>query len=80
MICSFECTFCRNCVDEHFGNVCPNCGGNLTPRPIRPAKDWRDGNYLANYPAQSETIHREKDVAANKNFRDRLESIDPQSR
>ena len=26
MICSFECTFCRDCVEAYFGNVCPNCG------------------------------------------------------
>jgi len=37
MICSFECTFCRDCVETRLGGVCPNCGGNLTPRPIRPA-------------------------------------------
>ena len=35
-ICSFECTFCATCV-ELLGNVCPNCGGNFAPRPIRPA-------------------------------------------
>jgi hypothetical protein len=35
MICSFECTFCRDCVETRLG--CPNCGGNLVPRPIRPA-------------------------------------------
>ena len=80
MICSFECTFCRNCVDEYFGNVCPNCGGNLTPRPNRPAKDWRSGNYLGNWPAQTEIIHREKDVDAHQKFRDKLDAIDPQDR
>lgn len=26
MICSFECTFCRTCVEEILANVCPNCG------------------------------------------------------
>jgi len=36
MICSFECTFCRDCVETRLRGVCPNCGGNLTPRPIRP--------------------------------------------
>ncbi len=36
MICSFECTFCRDCVDTRLNGVCPNCGGNFTPRPIRP--------------------------------------------
>ena len=37
MICSFECTFCADCVETRLGGVCPNCGGNLVPRPIRPA-------------------------------------------
>jgi uncharacterized protein len=36
MICTFECTFCRDCADNRLHGVCPNCGGNLTPRPIRP--------------------------------------------
>lgn len=38
MICSFECTFCRSCVDNILFNTCPNCGGNFEKRPIRPAQ------------------------------------------
>ncbi len=37
MICSFECTWCADCAETVLGGVCPNCGGGLTPRPIRPA-------------------------------------------
>jgi len=37
MICSFECTFCRDCVNGRLDNVCPNCGGGFTLRPVRPA-------------------------------------------
>ena len=37
MICTFECTFCRECADTRLNGVCPNCGGNFSPRPIRPA-------------------------------------------
>lgn len=37
MICTFECTWCRDCVDTVLRGTCPNCGGNLVPRPIRPA-------------------------------------------
>jgi hypothetical protein len=33
-ICSFECTFCRACADA-MENRCPNCGGELLPRPRR---------------------------------------------
>jgi hypothetical protein len=36
MICSFECTFCKDCVDTVLHNVCPNCGGGLEKRPTRP--------------------------------------------
>jgi uncharacterized protein len=37
MICSFECTFCMECVNEKLRGVCRNCGGEFTRRPIRPA-------------------------------------------
>jgi hypothetical protein len=37
MICTYECTFCADCVDQCLGGRCPNCGGNFVPRPIRPA-------------------------------------------
>ncbi len=33
-ICSYECTFCRNCTIE-MRRVCPNCGGGLVTRPRR---------------------------------------------
>lgn len=34
-ICTFECTFCKNCAETRFDNTCPNCGGELLRRPIR---------------------------------------------
>ena len=37
-ICTYECTFCSECADGHFGGICPNCGGELVRRPIRPAE------------------------------------------
>jgi hypothetical protein len=33
-ICSYECTFCPDCQAELKG-VCPNCSGELVPRPRR---------------------------------------------
>ena len=33
-ICSYECTFCALCADAMAG-ICPNCGGELVPRPRR---------------------------------------------
>jgi hypothetical protein len=35
-ICSYECTFCARCADAMAG-ICPNCGGELVPRPRRVA-------------------------------------------
>jgi len=46
MICSFECTFCKNCVENELKNICPNCGGGFEKRPIRPIK------LLDKYPPQ----------------------------
>lgn len=37
MICTFECTFCAACAEGRFAGVCPNCGGGLVGRPVRPA-------------------------------------------
>jgi uncharacterized protein len=48
MICTFECTFCRDCAEGVLGGRCPNCGGNLVSRPIRPVA------MLARYPASTE--------------------------
>ncbi|MBE7172867.1 MAG: DUF1272 domain-containing protein [Williamsia sp.] len=36
MICTFECTFCQDCVINILENVCPNCGGGFERRPTRP--------------------------------------------
>jgi len=45
LICSFECTFCRQCAESVLGGKCPNCGGELVVRPRRPAE------LLTKYPA-----------------------------
>ena len=34
LICSYECTFCPAC-GAGMDRVCPNCGGELVPRPRR---------------------------------------------
>jgi len=51
-ICSFECTFCSACADGALGGACPNCGGELVRRPIRPAAA------LAKYPASTQRVRR----------------------
>lgn len=50
MICSFECTFCTDCVTGVLDNKCPNCGGELVARPRRAAEK------LANNPASTKRV------------------------
>ena len=57
MICTYECTFCADCVEQILHNVCPNCGGGFVKRPIRPAKAWRPTTGLTNHPASQKRIH-----------------------
>jgi hypothetical protein len=54
MICTYECTWCRNCAENVLNGVCPNCGGNLERRPIRPAA------LLTKDPASGTRIVRER--------------------
>jgi hypothetical protein len=49
-MCSFECTFCRTCAETVLHGKCPNCGGELVRRPVRPAAA------LAKYPAATERV------------------------
>lgn len=51
-ICTFECTFCAECVATKLSGVCPNCGGEFTVRPRRPA------NKLGKFPASLERIYK----------------------
>ena len=51
-ICTFECTFCAECVDGELQGVCPNCGGGFERRPIRPS------GLLAKYPAATERTYK----------------------
>jgi uncharacterized protein len=51
-ICSFECTFCRDCAEGVLAGRCPNCGGELVARPRRPA------DKLVKYPASTERVRK----------------------
>lgn len=51
-ICTYECTFCADCVERVLKGVCPNCGGNFAPRPIRPAAK------LLKHPASTVRVHK----------------------
>jgi hypothetical protein len=55
-ICSYECTFCVECVEHHLHDVCPNCGGGFTPRPIRPKTEWRPGLSVAKRPPSAKRV------------------------
>ena len=49
-ICTYECTFCADCAERTLKGICPNCGGNLVPRPIRPPA------MLARHPASTKRV------------------------
>ena len=52
MICTYECTFCKDCVDKILYNVCPNCGGGFEKRPTRPKEE------LIKNPARKDTVFK----------------------
>ena len=58
-ICTFECTFCARCAETNFSNTCPNCGGNLVQRPVRPE------NHLLKYPASTKRFTKEHPECAH---------------
>ncbi|MBP2171027.1 hypothetical protein J2125_004219 [Erwinia toletana] len=49
-ICSFECTYCADCCDHQLQGACPNCGGELVRRPVRPA------GKLAKFPPSTQRV------------------------
>ncbi|MBC7381200.1 MAG: DUF1272 domain-containing protein [Burkholderiaceae bacterium] len=57
LICTFECTFCRDCVESVLNGKCPNCGGNFVDRPIRPS------HLLERYPPSLERIFKPEGCA-----------------
>ena len=79
-ICTYECTFCASCVDKVLSNVCPNCGGGFVQRPIRPATNWKDGNYLGANPASTTVKHRPVDPETHARFAADIRSIPPGKR
>lgn len=79
-ICTYECTFCRDCVDSVLTNVCPNCGGGFTPRPIRPQNAHRPGTGLAYQPASNQRVHTPYSREQIREFAAALRDIPPQTR
>jgi len=79
-ICSYECTFCADCVDNVLFNVCPNCGGGFAPRPIRPATEWRPGLSVAKRPPSCKRVllsYTREDIAAHSQL---IREIPPENR
>ncbi len=58
-ICTYECTFCADCVDRVIENVCPSCGGGFCPRPIRPKTNWKGDNFLGTIHPANERLQQE---------------------
>jgi uncharacterized protein len=78
-ICSYECTFCADCVGQ-LSNVCPNCSGGFERRPVRPATNWKNNNYLGNDPASTTVKYRPVDRAAHALFASAIAPIAPERR
>jgi hypothetical protein len=79
-ICSYECTFCADCVATVLSNVCPNCGGGFTPRPIRPRTEHRPGVSLGKQPASIRRVHLKWDPVELAGFIASVRDIPPDQR
>ena len=79
-ICSYECTFCAECVEKVLLNVCPNCGGGFAPRPIRPVSERRPGVSLAKQPASTKRVHLKRSREEVAEFARRVRDIPPEDR
>lgn len=79
MICSFECTFCKDCVSA-LDNFCPNCGGGFAPRPIRPSRNLCNENYLGKYPASAKSVVKPVDWESHKRLVKQFEKLPPSER
>ncbi|MGB0862630.1 MAG: DUF1272 domain-containing protein [Saprospiraceae bacterium] len=74
MICAFECTFCRDCVETILQNVCPNCGGGFENRPVL------RNEYLSKYPASDKKIFKPIDKEKFQEQLKRFKDIKPSER
>jgi hypothetical protein len=74
MICTFECTFCKDCVDEVLFNVCPNCGVGFEKRPVRPS------GLLKKHPVGTEEFLLPVNKEKFKALLDKYKEVDPDKR
>ena len=80
MICSYECTFCASCVEASLKNVCPNCGGGLVTRPIRPSKEWRPGVSATHQLPSQDRMHMKRSPEEQQELTERLKDVPPAER
>ncbi len=82
MICTYECTYCRDCVETVLHNVCATCGGGFAPRPVRPKVNHRPGKTLGleNQPASTIRVYSKwtKEQVAEQALR--LKDVPPDQR
>lgn len=74
MICSYECTYCKECALIVFENVCPSCGGNFEKRPIRPSAEIKTN------PASAVRIFKPKNIDQTQQIINKYKNIAPESR
>lgn len=74
MICSYECTFCKECAEEVLENVCPNCSGGFEKRPVRPK------NSLNSNPASSKRIYKAFDLQSHRELILKYAQVSPSNR
>lgn len=74
MICTFDCTFCKDCVDNILQNVCPNCGGGFEKRPTRPKQ------HLEKHPPSDQKILKPVDLEKFQDKLNRYKGIKPSDR
>ena len=80
MICSYECTLCVQCVTQVLENVCPNCGGGFSMRPIRPKTAYRKGVSIKHQVASTLRVYTPYSKTQLKVFSDNIKSIPAQLR
>ncbi|WP_445365201.1 DUF1272 domain-containing protein [Microbulbifer sp. ANSA001] len=80
MICTYECTFCKSCVEEVLSNVCPNCGGGFCPRPVRPRLARREGVGIRFQPASQKRVLSRYSKKEMQDFAVSVKGVAPQER
>ena len=79
MSCTFECTFCSECVTNVLENVCPNCGGGFEKRPTRPTQCITP-DCLKNFPSESVRKHRPVNMEEFRLLKEHYINVDPRKR